>query len=198
MGHVTAGLVAPRPEVVDAFLARGRNGRLELRDVPAIEAEARHPELRADPVALGRLAEEAGEAAHERAGRLAPVLPVRIRRQRPQSREGGDLVPVSESLRTFGRRQEADRVRAAARRDVIRDLAQEVDDGLLAEAPHLRRELAGDRATEALGAAVTAAGPARGVVDSDVLRHDPRRLVPEDRVDAAFEHPVGPLLAEVE
>src|SRR5437867_3016566 len=107
MGHVAASFVAPGPKIVDALLARGRNGRLELRDVSALEAEARHPELRADAVALGRLAQEAGEAAHERAGRLAPVLPVRVRRQRPQSREASDLVPVSESLRTFGRRQEA-------------------------------------------------------------------------------------------
>ena len=39
--------------------------------------------------------------------------------------------------------------------------------------------------------------PARRVVDADMRRNDPRGLVPEDRVDAALEHPVGPLLAEV-
>ena len=56
---------------------------------------------------------------------------------------------------------------------------------------------AGTGAPKTLGAVVAAARPARGVVDADVLRHDPRGLVPEDRVDAALEHPVGPLLAEV-
>jgi hypothetical protein len=80
---------------------------------------------------------------------------------------------------------------------MIGDLAQEVDDRCLAEAPYFRRELARDRAAEAFGAPVAAARPARGVVDADVRRYDPRRLVPEDRVDAALEHPVGPFLAEV-
>ena len=80
---------------------------------------------------------------------------------------------------------------------MIGDLPQEADDRLLAEAPHLRGELARDRAPETLGAAVAATRPARRVVDADVRRNDPRGLVPEDRVDAALEHPVGPLLAEV-
>src|SRR5207248_10499414 len=90
-----------------------------------------------------------------------------------------------------------DRVRAAARRNVRDDLAQEVDDGLLAKAHHLRRELPGDGRTEALGAVVATARPPRGVVDPDVHGHDPGGLVPEDRVDAALEYPVGPLLQEL-
>jgi len=80
---------------------------------------------------------------------------------------------------------------------VVGDLAQEVDDRLLTEAPHVRGELARDRAAEALGAPVAAARPALGIVDADVRGHDPGGFVPEDRVDAAVEHPVGPLLAEV-
>ncbi len=58
-------------------------------------------------------------------------------------------------------------------------------------------QLARDRAAEALGAPIAAARPARRVVDADVHGHDPGGLVPEDRVHAALEHPVGPLLAEV-
>ena len=85
---------------------------------------------------------------------------------------------------------------AAARGDVGDDLAQEVDDRRLAERLHLGRELGGDRAAEALGAPLAAARPPLGVVDAHVRRHHPRRLVPEDRVDAALERPVGPLLAE--
>ena len=92
--------------------------------------------------------------------------------------------------------QQADRVLAAARGDVREHLAQEVDDRRLAERLHLGRQLRRDRAAEALGAALAAARPALGVVDADVRRHHPRRLVPEDGVDAALEHPVGPLLAE--
>ena len=93
--------------------------------------------------------------------------------------------------------QEADRVRAAVRLDVRQHLAEEVDHRGLAERLHLRRQLCGDRTAVAVGATVAAARPARGIVDADVHRHDPRGLVPEDRVDAALEHPVGPLLAEV-
>ena len=63
--------------------------------------------------------------------------------------------------------------------------------------PHLGRQLGGNGAAEALGTVVAAARPARGVVDADVHRHHPRGLVPEHGVDAALEHPVGPLLAEV-
>src|SRR5206468_6736042 len=76
-------------------------------------------------------------------------------------------------------------------------LTQEADDRRFPKGLHLGCALRRNRAAEAPGAAVAAAGPARGVVDSDVFRHDPRGLVPEDRVDAALEHPVGPLLAEV-
>ena len=99
-------------------------------------------------------------------------------------------------MRPLRRRQQADRVAAAALGDVRDHLAQEVDDGRLAEGPHLRRQLRRQRAAEALGADVAAAAPARGVVDADVRRHDPRRLVPEDRVRARLERGVRPLLAE--
>ena len=84
----------------------------------------------------------------------------------------------------------------AALRDVREHLAQEVDDRRLAERLHLGRALRRDRPAEALGAPVAAARPPLGVVDADVRRHHPGRLVPEDGVDAALEHPVGPLLAE--
>ena len=144
-----------------------------------------------------RLTQKTGEAADEGACRLVPVLPVRIRRQGRKVGEGGDFVPVGEALRALGRRQQADRVRAALRRDMVGDFAQEIDDRLLAEAPNLGGELARNRAAEALGAAVAAARPPLRVVDADVRRDDPRGLVPEDRIDAALEHPVGPLLAEV-
>jgi len=123
--------------------------------------------------------------------------PIPCRSAVSRRRRANRLVPVGEALRALCRRQQADRVRTAARRDVVGDLAEEIDDRLLAEAPHRRRELAGDGTAEALGAPVTAARPARRVVDSDMRRDDPGRLVPEDRVGAALEHPVGPLLAEL-
>ncbi len=76
------------------------------------------------------------------------------------------------------------------------DLTQEVGDRRLAEQAHLRRELLGERTAEPFGATVAAASPPLVVLDADVSRHHPGRLVPEDRVDAAVESPVGPLLAE--
>ena len=161
-----------------------------------VEAEARQPELRAHAVPLARLAQQPREAAHERARRLVPVLPVRIGRERRQARQLRDDVPVGDAVVALGRRQQADRVLAAARGDVRDDLAQEVDDRRLAERLHLRRQLAGHGAAEPLGAMLAAARPARRVVDADVRGHHPRGLVPEHRVDAALEHPVGPLLAE--
>jgi hypothetical protein len=44
---------------------------------------------------------------------------------------------------------------------------------------------------------VAATRPPRLVLDADVYRNHPSGLVPEDRVDAALEHPVRPRLAEV-
>ena len=195
--HVATGLVPPRPEVVDSFFARCRDRSFEVGDVLAREAEAGHPELRRYAVAVRGLAQEPCEPAHERLGRTVPVLPVRIGDERGQAGQRGDLVPVGESLRALGRGEQADRVRAVALGDVGEHLAQEADDRRLAKGLHLGRELARDRPAEALGAPIAAARPARRVVDSDVHRDDPRGLVPEDRVDAALEHPVGPLLAEV-
>src|SRR5581483_8541836 len=67
--HVPAGLVAPGPEVIDTLFASRRDGRLELRDVLPVEPEARYPELRADAMPLGRLAQQTREAPHEPACR---------------------------------------------------------------------------------------------------------------------------------
>ena len=64
-GHVAAGLVAPRPDVVDPGRARRRHRRLEVGDVVARQAEARQPELGADAVTSRGLGEERGEAADE-------------------------------------------------------------------------------------------------------------------------------------
>src|SRR5438132_815379 len=76
--HVPAGFVAPRPEILDAFLACALDRRLELGDLVRSQAEARQPELRRNAVPLARLAQELREATHERPGRLVPVLPVRV------------------------------------------------------------------------------------------------------------------------
>ena len=163
----------------------------------ARETEAWHPQLRSDSVPVGGLAQQPREATDELLGRAAPVLPVRIGDERGQAGQRRDLVPIGEALRALGRGQEADRIRAVARGDVREHLAQETDHRRLAEGLHLGRPLRGDRPAEALGAVVAAARPALRIVDSDVHRHDPGGLVPEDRVDAALEHPVGPLFAEV-
>src|SRR2546430_9056372 len=53
------------------------NRGLELGDLLLRKPEARQPELRADAVALARLVQQPRKAAHERTGRLVPVLPDR-------------------------------------------------------------------------------------------------------------------------
>src|SRR2546430_12780143 len=107
------------------------NRGLELGDLLLRKPEARQPELRADAVALARLVQQRRKAAHERTGRLIPVLPVRIGREGGEAGEGSDAVPVRDALRALGRGQEADRVGPAAFRNVCEDLAQEVGDGSL-------------------------------------------------------------------
>src|SRR5512146_564039 len=77
------------------------------------------------------------------------------------------------------------------------ELAQKVDDGLLAEELRLSRQSGGGLPSESLDTTLATAGPAPIVCDSHVCGCDPGGLVPEDRVDAALEHPVRPVLAEV-
>src|SRR4029077_13546465 len=85
----------------------------------------------------------------------------------------------------------------AARSDVGDQVAEEADDRLLAKALDLGGTLGRDGRAEPLGAPVAAACPPGRVVDPYVHGHDPRRLVPEDRVDAAPQHPVRPFLEGV-
>ena len=193
--HVAACLVPPRPEIVDTFFACAGERRLELGDLLARETEARHPELGADAVPRAGLCEESREAPDERPGRLAPMLPVRIGRKGRQPGKRGDRVPVGDAVRPIGRRQEADRVRTAVRGDVGDHLAQEVDHRRLAKRTRVR-QLGREIASEALATVIAAAAPARLVLDADVNRNDPGRLVPEDRVDTGLERGRRPLLAE--
>src|SRR5207248_11090872 len=58
------------------------------------------------------------------------------------------------------------------------------------------RQLSREIASEALATVIAAAAPARLVLDADVNRNDPGRLVPEDRVDTGLERGRRPLLAE--
>jgi hypothetical protein len=79
---------------------------------------------------------------------------------------------------------------------VRRQLAEEVDHRRLPEREDLVGELPGEVRAEPFAADLAAATPAAGLVDADVQRHDPMRLVPEDQVGSGFERCVRPLLQE--
>ncbi len=196
-GHVPAGLVAPRPEVVDALLARRRDRGLELGDLLAPSARSsaaragrRRRAGRRSRAAAGRSGARTGPPRASQCFQYGSVTNV--------ERPGSEATSPSRRCRArprspAGGRRRSDPPRAAtcatiSRRKSTTDASRNACTSGVSSRRH--------RPAEALGAAVAAARPARRVVDADVRGHHPGRLVPEDGVDAALEHPVGPLAAE--
>ena len=160
------------------------------------EPEARQPHLRLDVMAGGGLCEQPGETADERSRRLGEVLPVRVGRKHREIRERGDRVPVADTVWPVGQRQQADRVLATAGGDVRRHLAEEIDDRSFTKRLHFRGQTLGHVQTRQFGTDLAHTCPTLWIIDADVLRDGPVRLVPEDVVRAGLERGVRPFLAE--
>jgi hypothetical protein len=172
---VAARLVAPRPDVVDPGGARRLDRRLEVGNVLACEAEARHPQLRPDAVRAAVSASSCREAADERAGSSSKFFQYGsvAKTSRPGQRR--DRVPVPDPVRALGQRQQADRVLAAARGDVRDHLPQEVDESTPSGTPG--SALPQSAELEASGRQQHAHRSLSST--PDVLGHRPVRLVPE-------------------
>ena len=193
--HVPAGLVAPRPEVLDAGSSRGRNRPLEIGDVVARQSEAGEPELGLDALTRGRFREQLGEAADEFLRRLVEVLPVRIRCEHGETGERADGVPVAHPVRALRERQQADGVLAPAHRHMRGHLAEEIHDGSFTKRLHFRGQTPGQVQAGQRPADVAATCPTLAL-GAHVFRHGPVGLVPEDVVRSRLERGVRPLLAE--
>src|ERR687891_715653 len=112
--HVPAGLVPPRPQVVDPGVPRRPNGRPDLLRPLGADPERLDPDLAPGPVPLGEVPDCLGPVAHPRVHRASEPLPVRIGGQGVQAFEARDLLPLRWRVTGVGRRDQAHRAPPAA------------------------------------------------------------------------------------
>ena len=132
--------------------------------------------------------------AHERLGRLAERLPVRVGHERVEPGERSDADPSGDALRAAGQRQQAHGRACAPRGDVVHEVGDEVDQAVLAEGEHLvvelLRQLAPKRSRQCSQWQPQCSPAGRSARDA------PSAARPEDAVGAGLDRRVGPLAAE--
>ena len=104
LAHVSASLVAPRPQIFHARSPGGLDGSADVVRVLRAEAEALDLDLGAYAVLLAEVADQAREPLDKVVGGVPEGLPIRIGRQSIEAGHPRHNRPVGEAQRTLRER----------------------------------------------------------------------------------------------